>query len=283
MRSALEEGWADGSARGDNYPGTGGTRVQTRDGEPDPLHHGASIHAQPVVSILTESKAFLRLARDCGACRPAATAALKKYEVRKQLMFHYAQTSPKVELRKVSGFGKGLIDEAAGPNPVLKKLITVTDGGRTVVTPPLSGGFIWFNEKSLSGPGPDEVGTGSTASSIYWGDVESWSVTGGTYCNANPSYICSLALVVQDETLDPPVVSSHYDIGTWTFHGTGWRSNLGGFVHRTGSTDDGNLMWNLWGTEAADGTVPALPLLGIGAIGASVISMGIAMIRRRKE
>ena len=42
-------------------------------------------------------------------------------------------------------------------------------------------------------------------------------------------------------------------------------------------------MYFLRGEKVNDGTVPALPLLGIGAIGVSVFAVGIASIRRREE
>ena len=217
---------------------------------------------------------------------PGATASLKKYDWTRSQLLHYSATSPHVEYQSQFLPGsKAIIDESSG-DPVLRKLVVVSGagGGLTVVTPALSGGFIWFNQEGLQGPANNQTGTGSTASSIVWGDTTGWTITGGTWCHAIPSYICSLALAVDQATLPNSIVSTHYDLGTWTFHGTGF-GNSGGFVHRTGNNppEVGNLQWFARGTLAQDGTVPALPLLGLGAVGVSVFAMGVASVRRRRE
>ena len=41
--------------------------------------------------------------------------------------------------------------------------------------------------------------------------------------------------------------------------------------------------WLMRGAEIADGTVPVLPLFGIGAVGVGVFAMGVASLRRRRE
>ena len=214
---------------------------------------------------------------------PAATGSLKKYDVRRSQQLHYFNTSPEVEFQSVLGLGKGLIDDS-GAAPVLKKLLIVSGGasGRTVIVPQLSGGFIWFNEQSILAPADNQTGSGSTASSITWGDLTGWTITGAVFCHAIPSYVCDLAQSVNDDTIDAVLISTHYDIGTWTFHGTGF-TNPEGFIHRTSTSDEGNLMYMLRGHEAADGTVPALPLLGISAVGVSVLAMGVASMRRRRK
>ena len=217
---------------------------------------------------------------------PVATAALKKYDVTRSQLLHYESTSPHVEYQSQYLPGtKATIDES-GPNPVLKKLVVVSGagGGTTVVTPALSGGFIWFNQEATQGPGNNQTGTGSTASSIVWGDVTGWTITGGTFCHAVPSYICSMADAAESDTLDAFLNSTHYDIGTWTFHGTGFVATP--FVQRTATSvpwKPGNLQWFMRGSNAQDGTVPALPLLGIGVVGVSVFAMGVASARRRRE
>ena len=213
---------------------------------------------------------------------PAATAALKKYDVRKTRLLHYQATSPHVEFSIwPGGIGKAVIDES-GANPALKKFIIVVDQPTTVIIPILGPECcLWYNQKFHTGPEADEVGSGSTASSITWGDVTGWTVTGGAFCHAGASYICSLLDAIHDETVDPVLVSDNYDIGSWTFHGTGFTATP--FVHETGASTLGNLQWLLRGTLAQDGTVPALPLLGIGAVGVSVFAMGVASLRRRRK
>jgi hypothetical protein len=212
---------------------------------------------------------------------PSASAALKKYQVRHRIQLNYAETSPKVELRSSSGTGVGLIDES-GASPVLTKLVLTTGGGgRTTLVPSLTNGFIWYNQASKEGPSNGQVGAGTTGTNIVWGNLTGWTITGGTYCHAVPSYICDYAVAEEQATVTPDFLSNNYDIGTWTFHGTGFLDV--GYINRTGKTGLGNLQWFLIGIDKNDGTVPALPLLGIGAVGVSVFAMGVASIRRRKE
>jgi len=214
---------------------------------------------------------------------PEASAALKKYVVRTRALIMFAETSPTVEfISSASTPGIGLIDES-GANPILRKLVQIARGpGRTTLVPGLTNGFIWFHGFTEQGPGPDKSGVGGTDSSIDWGNLSGWTITGGTYCHSNPSYICGLAAAVDMETVATDFLSDNYDIGTWTFHGTGFTMTLP-YVTRTGKTDLGNSMFFLFGAAHQDGTVPTLPLLGIGAVGVSVFAMGIASIRRRKE
>ena len=214
---------------------------------------------------------------------PVATAALKRYDLNRSRLLHYATTSPHAEYQSENIVGsKAIIDESAG-DPVLKKLLMISGGGGgvTVIVPGLSGGIIWFNQDSSQGPTNNQTGTGSTASSISWGDVDGWTITGGTFCFAAPSYICSMADAAHEATADSFLNSTHYDLGTWAFHGTGF-THPEGFVQRT-VEDPGNMQWYVRGGEAQNGTVPALPLLGIGAAGVSVFAMGVASMRRRRE
>ena len=127
-------------------------------------------------------------------------------------------------------------------------------------------------------------GTGSTTdgSAINWGQVSGWTTSGGTWCNANPTYVCDLAQVGLNNTIPSQLVSTNYDwsISPWTFHGTGFTSV--GFLVRT-STDNLGNQTNIWrGGENQDGTVPAIPLIGIGAVGLSVFMMGLAGMRRNR-
>ena len=221
---------------------------------------------------------------------PGASAALKKYSVNRRTLTQYEGVSPSIEY--ISGnvepfLGVGLIDES-GPEPILQKLIMVTGGGggRTVLVPSLTNGFIFINSFSGEGPSGGQTGTGSGTAdgqSINWGNLSGWTISGGTFCHSVPSYICDYAVAEDLGTVSGAFLSNNYDIGTWTFHGTGFLQP-GGYINRTNTTvNDGNSMFFIYGANDNDGTVPALPLLGIGAVGVSVFAMGVASIRRRKE
>ena len=215
----------------------------------------------------------------CALATAPATAALKKYDVRGTTLTHFITASPEVErtFPDPKDPDVAVIDES-GASPVLKKLLYLSDNHRTIIFPQLSGGFVFFSLKISEGPEANQTGTGSTASSITWGLATGWTLTGGQWCNSVPSYICTLGNVVSEATVDPFLESTAFDIGTWTFHGTGFRATPQ--VNFT-TVDPGNSMRIIRGALAQDGTVPAVPLVGIGAVGASLIAMAWSALRRR--
>ena len=158
----------------------------------------------------------------------------------------------------------------------------VTGGlGRTILIPQLTNGFVWVRQSVQEGPSGSQTGTGGTGSAITWGKLTGWTITGGGYCHSVPSYICDYAVAEDLATVATDFLSNNYDIGTWTFHGTGFTDN--GYIYSTLSQATRNEVDFLRGAARNDGTVPALPLLGIGAVGVSVFAMGVTSIRRRKH
>ena len=215
----------------------------------------------------------------CALTTAPATAALKKYDMQLVALLQFIAASPEVERELGSGNPSlSVIDESAA-DPVLRKFLIISQNAQTVVLPDLSGGFVFFTVKQLDGPSNNQTGTGSTASSITWGNLSGWTITGGSWCHSVPSYICLLGPGgVGDDTVDPILESTHFDVGTWTFHGTGFRATP--YVAFTTDTAGNSL--HIWrGALAQDGTVPALPLVGVGAVGASLIAMGWSALRRR--
>ena len=151
--------------------------------------------------------------------------------------------------------------------------------GTTVDIPGLSG-FIWVKQQATMGPIAVETGTGDISLTIEWGDISTWTAKGGTYCNSEPTTICDTAFFAQDDTVPTPITSNRYLWHVWAFHGTGFRAEP--FIARTTDNQSiGNSMTIGRGNVGPDATVPALPLLGIGAVGVSVIAMGMASLRKR--
>ncbi len=84
------------------------------------------------------------------------------------------------------------------------------------------------------------------------------------------------------ETVDPVLFSSRYDLGTWTFHATGFVAAP--FIHYTESGTLGNGQLALRGRAISDGTVPALPLAGFAAVMFGVlVSAGLSLRSRRRR
>ena len=151
--------------------------------------------------------------------------------------------------------------------------------GQTFDVPALSG-FIWVKDRSQERMDQRHTGTGIVADSIEWGDADGWTIVGGAFCHSVPASVCDLASRQDSETVLPPFISSHYDVHSWTFHGTGFRGDPRlTFTQTAGSF--GNSQTVPRGALAQSGTVPSLPLVGLGAIGISVIAMGIASLRGR--
>ncbi len=223
----------------------------------------------------------------------SADAALKKYD----LTFRGQVSSTNVTPNPQTGnpinnreFSTALISNAAGPNPVLRKFVRAVDFTITTLVPGLVVG-IFASTNFREGPGvpaqlhqlpvPSFTGTGSTAASIRWGSVTGWSISGSNWCNSEPAVVCSLAMNMDEQTTEPRFNSEFYDLGTWSFHGTGFTAIP--FIGSYFSSDIGNQTYWVRGFEKRDGTVPALPLVGAVTLGLSLVAGGVAAARRKSN
>jgi hypothetical protein len=221
----------------------------------------------------------------------SSDAALRKYDVtfRGQVNSNNVVPNPNTGVFAVQDeLSVALVDGGAGPNPVLRKFVRADNFTITTVVPGLLVG-IFSSTNFREGPGviqqihgapvPAFTGTGTTATNIRWGIVTGWSISGQTWCNSDPAVICSLAMLMDQETVDPRFNSTSYDLGTWSFHGTGFTSVP--FIGSAFTSDVGNQTYWVRGFEKRDGTVPALPLVGVLVLGGSLIAGGVAAARRR--
>jgi hypothetical protein len=227
----------------------------------------------------------------------SSDAALKRYRVY-TVNITEAPTQAQNPNNTLPG-GPGLPDDAAivdtnGPSPILRKLQYRSDNTTTILVPGTTVGIFISN---LYWEGPDApdlrrsngvpdsffTGTGSVAngSTIRWGVVTGWSITGQTWCNSNPAVICSLAMLSDQATIDPRFNSPAYDLGTWSFHGTGFTSIP--WVHSYFTSNYGNNQRWLRGGIAETFSVPALPLLGLAVLGTSIAVAGFTLAMRRRD
>jgi hypothetical protein len=93
--------------------------------------------------------------------------------------------------------------------------------------------------------------------------------------------LCNLAQLVDEGTVDGRFNSLFYDLGTWNFHGTGFTASP--FIASYATNNPGNTTLWLRGVRRQDGTVPALPLIGIATLGASLVAGGITALWRRRN
>ena len=230
----------------------------------------------------------------------SADAAIKKYVNRGTNITNSPQASPNPSntpttgpVRTQDSPGSVFLIDDSGADPVLKKWLGVTfRSTTTIVLDATSGTAAFFATSFTQGPGGDGIhqgtpapftGSGSTAggSTIAWGVVTSWTVSGNEWCNANPPVICSLASRINEETQKAPLPSSFYDLGTWFFHDTGFTSVP--YVRQYFTNNFGNNMNDEAAFLVNDATVPALPLVGLALLGGSLVAGGIAATRRRKD
>lgn len=213
-----------------------------------------------------------------------AGAVLKHYNVHWTSISDFNTTFPTPD--KFPNFGlqpnsAAIIDDS-GASPVLKKLTLTLATTVTTYAPGLSG-FIFSSRFTTEGPrkGVSYTGTGSTGTSIAWGVITGWSITGGIYCHSSPSFICGYASSVDLATVDPAIRSPFYDLGTWSFHGTGFTAQpFVWFVPPPANMSVGNASYQVRG-RLSGGLIPALPVLGVALLGASLLFAGARLSRKR--
>jgi hypothetical protein len=227
----------------------------------------------------------------------SADAALKRYRLYTVNITESPNQTPNPN--NTLPAGPGLPDDAAivdtnGPSPILRKLQFRSDNTTTIDVPGLNVGIFLSN---LFWEGPDApdlrrsngvpdtffTGTGSVGNgaTLRWGVVSGWSITGQTWCHSVPAVICSLAMTMDQETVDPRFNSAFYDLGTWSFHGTGFTSIP--WVHSYFTSNPGNNQRWLRGGIAETSTVPALPLIGLVVLGGSIAAGGLGFALRKRR
>ena len=224
----------------------------------------------------------MSLAAVLAAAHPAG-AVLKHYSIRWTNISDFNTTTPTLNLIPNNGVqpDSDAIVDNGGASPVLKKLTLALGSQNTVYAPGLSG-FIFLSRSSTEGTkkGTSFTGTGSTSTTIAWGVVTGWTVTGGFWCHASPTFICNYARGADLVTSEPIFNSPFYDLGTWTFHGTGFTAvPFVWFNPPPANMSTGNAQYQLRGRLSA-GLVPALPVLGVTLLGASLLFAGARFSRK---
>lgn len=225
-------------------------------------------------------------------------SALKKYDLTIRAIVNSgtgALPNPNISNPGINGqeFSVALIDSAAGPSPALRKFVRATDATITTITPALIVG-IFTSVNFREGPGvleqihgsavPAFTGTGniSGGSAIRWGIVSGWTNSGTFWCNSSPAVVCTLAMGMDQDTADPRFNSAFYDLGTWSFHGTGFSASPNVVLSYFSSNFGNQQLW-VRGGESQDGTVPVLPLAGTLILGGSLIAGAAVALRRRRN
>ena len=173
-----------------------------------------------------------------------------------------------------------LVDDEAGSVSLDVKQI-----GRTIADVELEaflgpGAFVFIDIKTTNTnvpPGgsvhPSQPGGGTDpGETAVWGIVSGWSTTGAGFCISSPTSICSNAGFTHGQTISRLQDSGSYNLGTWAFDAVGdfEASPYIGTVANGGLTN--NQIVQRGALHGA--ALPALPLVGLGALAVSLAVIG---------
>jgi hypothetical protein len=164
--------------------------------------------------------------------------------------------------------------------------LTKADYGPDVLTSVFGpGSFVFVDAETSNTFSPlGHTGTGSTApsGSVAWGVISGWKNTGYVYCASSPQTICTLSTMVPHgvTSAQGPVDSPTYDLGTWSFDAEGdmlatsyiTGTNMGGTSNRQ----------SLLRGAYVGSSIPALPLIGAGALALGLAVAGTRSFMRKK-
>jgi hypothetical protein len=148
-----------------------------------------------------------------------------------------------------------------------------TKNSRTIAGPHVS------NSSGIGAHGPSSTAPGGTTE---WGVVSGWSITGRTFCVSSPTTVCTNAGFSHGVTIPfSEIESPTYDLGTWNFDAEGDYESKFGYIVRTsngGLTNNGSRPRGALHGAA----LPALPLVGLGALAVGLAVIGSRAMRASK-
>jgi hypothetical protein len=126
------------------------------------------------------------------------------------------------------------------------------------------------NTSGIGAHGPSSTAPGQTAE---WGIVSGFGLTGTQYCVSSPVAICNENGFAHGATITPVNPSTTYDLGTWNFDAVGDLQAESYYLTRT---SNGGLSNNHVLVEGAlmGASLPALPLIGFGALALGLAVLG---------
>jgi hypothetical protein len=194
-----------------------------------------------------------------------------------------AQTSP----NRIAGFTE-LNDDGTGTvtlNNVQLELTQLIDlGPDQLVLTFGPGAFIFIdsatttvatanqtsNTSGIGAHGPSGTAPGETTE---WGIITGWIQTGFQFCVSSPTAICDGANFAHGATILPVMPSDTYNLGTWNFDAEGDYEAANFYVQRTSNGGLQNSSYLLRGAFQG-ASLPALPLVGFGALALSLAVIG---------
>lgn len=144
------------------------------------------------------------------------------------------------------------------------------------------GGFIFIISTGRGGPTAGQTGAGGTTSgsSIAWGVISGWTTSGVVFCLASPTSVCTANAFTHGVTVANTSTSSTFDIGTWSFDAVGDMTATP-YITRTNNAGLSNTQ-NLTRGALTGSSLPAMPLVGFGALALSLLVVGGRAVIRKK-
>jgi len=147
------------------------------------------------------------------------------------------------------------------------------------------GAFIFIDVRNSAGPAPGLTFTapGSTApgGAVAWGIVSGWSTTGFNFCISSPGTVCDSNGFTHGATANAVSTSTTYDLGTWSFTTPTGDLEATPFVTRTQNGALANSQRVIRGALQG-AALPALPLVGFGALALGLAAVGARSVMRKK-
>lgn len=134
------------------------------------------------------------------------------------------------------------------------------------------------NTSGVGAHGPSGTAPGETAE---WGVVSGFFQTGFQFCISSPVALCNENGFSHGATNFPVLPSSTYDLGTWNFDAVGDMAGENFFIQRTSSgglSNSGAIQRGAF----QGASLPALPLVGFGALALSLALLGARAITGKK-
>lgn len=197
---------------------------------------------------------------------------------------------PPIDASPGTSFGNQTLDDSGGGSVTmvdyLTNALTIANLGPAALDSVFGpGSFVFVNgdTSSLNQDVP-HVGTGSTApsGSVTWGVLTGWVNTGTVFCVASPQTICTASTMVPHGITVPVAApdSPTYDLGTWSFDAAG-DLQATGYITGTSMGGTSNRQTLIRGAFVGS-AIPALPLIGAGALAIGLAVAGTRSLLRKK-
>jgi hypothetical protein len=161
----------------------------------------------------------------------------------------------------LTDLGEGQLVPVFGPGAFIFVRISST----TFTTNPVVSNTSGIGTHGPSGTDPGE--------SIEWGVVSGWAITGLAFCLSSPVESCEDNVGPHGATVPQILESATYDLGTWNFDTVGDLEAANFYIARTSVDSLSNITTLITGSFMG-ASLPALPLVGFGALALSLAVLG---------